>query len=782
MSPKLKKNVFSWHACEKCGIILATKDLQVHSNYSCAINGEANPVHGFVKESVLVNRVEELCLEGGVKYLPHSDAAYYVYLSESSMQLCGLVIGGFCFVKYPGGSAVRSVWPMYEKSLTSLMMTAEGLQFLEVEVGTRLSVERLTALPVPADIVFVRPLGDHVSSTVLSSLSKTLLGKVLLNGNKLCVRHYGQRHYFQACDIVSTQQQQQPAAGGGNDVAHRLANVHICEDGAGVSAPCFIVNAGTQFKVVDETVKHVNSLSLASVGGLEGTIQKLKEFADIVWNPKFFNLGALGGTHGCLLIGPPGSGKTLLVRALASDSGAALVEVLGSEMYSKYLGESEARLRALFAAARERAPSLLFLDEVDALCPAERSRALHEQRVAATLLAQLDSLSGAGVVVVAATSRPAALDVRLRRPGRLELELELRVPDALQRLDILRCLVGAWRGVGIEPGSLERVAQCTHGHVGADLVGVCGRALAAAVRRGEASVSQVDWDEACAQVKPSAMREVMVEVPNVRWSEVGGQHGLKLRLRQAVEWPLRHACSFERLGISPPKGVLMFGPPGCSKTMVAKALATESQLNFISIKGPELFSKWVGESERAVRDVFRRARQVAPAIVFFDELDALGGERGSSSREGGSSVQERVLAQLLTEMDGVTPLTHVTIVAATNRPDRIDKALLRPGRLDQIVYVPLPDEATRRDILTFHFNKCRFAPEVCLESVVRRTQGYSGAEVVAVCQEAGLGALEEDINSQWIEERHVERALTNVKPRTPQHLLDLYETYAIKSF
>jgi AAA family ATPase len=282
---------------------------------------------------------------------------------------------------------------------------------------------------------------------------------------------------------------------------------------------------------------------------------------------------------------------------------------------------------------------------------------------------------------------------------------------------------------------------------------------------------------AVTQVKPSAMREVFIEVPNVRWSDIGGQHELKLKLRQAVEWPLKHPEAFTRLGISPPRGVLMFGPPGCSKTMIAKALATESKLNFLSIKGPELFSKWVGESERAVREVFHKARQVAPAIVFFDELDALGSERSGASGYGASNVQERVLAQLLTELDGVEPLGNVTVVGATNRPDRIDKALLRPGRLDRIVYVPLPDANTRQEILEMQLHKMPVASDVNIDELVNRTESYSGAEVIAVCHEAALKALEENLSATNVKHSHFMSALQLVIPRTPSSLLKLYETY-----
>jgi AAA family ATPase len=318
------------------------------------------------------------------------------------------------------------------------------------------------------------------------------------------------------------------------------------------------------------------------------------------------------------------------------------------------------------------------------------------------------------------------------------------------------------------------LARDTHGFVGADLQALVGEAGRGAGRAGAATVTREHLLAARTKVKPSAMREVVVEVPEVSWEDIGGLEELKLKLRQAVEWPVRHPEVFLRMGISAPRGLLMYGPPGCSKTMIAKALANESGLNFLSIKGPELFSKWVGESERAVREVFRRARQVKPSIIFFDEIDAIGGARGGA---GAGRVGDRVLAQLLTEMDGVEGLAGVTVVAATNRPDMMDPALLRPGRLDRVVYVPLPDLATRRQVLAVHTRRTPLGPEVNLEEVAQRTEGYSGAEVAAVCNEAALAALEESVESEAVQDRHFQAALAALKPRITAELFDVYERF-----
>ncbi|EDL35116.1 spermatogenesis associated 5, isoform CRA_b [Mus musculus] len=389
------------------------------------------------------------------------------------------------------------------------------------------------------------------------------------------------------------------------------------------------------------------------------------------------------------------------------------------------------------------------------------------------------------VLVLGATNRPQALDAALRRPGRFDKEIEIGIPNAQDRLDILQKLLRRVPHL-LTKAELLRLANNAHGYVGADLKALCNEAGLHALRRvlrkqpnlpdskvaGMVKITLNDFLQGMNDIRPSAMREVS-------WSDIGGLENIKLKLKQAVEWPLKHPKSFNRMGIQPPKGVLLYGPPGCSKTMIAKALANESGLNFLAIKGPELMNKYVGESERAVREIFRKARAVAPSIIFFDELDALAVERGSSS--GAGNVADRVLAQLLTEMDGIEQLKNVTVLAATNRPDRIDKALMRPGRIDRIIYVPLPDAATRREILNLQFHSMPISNEVDLDELVLQTDTYSGAEIIAVCKEAALLALEENIKADCIMKRHFTEALSIVTPRIPESLRRFYEDYQEKS-
>ncbi|XP_034879005.1 ATPase family gene 2 protein homolog A isoform X1 [Mirounga angustirostris] len=534
------------------------------------------------------------------------------------------------------------------------------------------------------------------------------------------------------------------------------------------------------------------------IGGLSSQLKAIREIIELpLKQPELFKSYGIPPPRGVLLYGPPGTGKTMIARAVANEVGAYVSVINGPDIISKFYGETEARLRQIFAEATLRHPSIIFIDELDALCPKrEGAQNEVEKRVVASLLTLMDGIGSEGsegqVLVLGATNRPHALDAALRRPGRFDKEIEIGVPNAADRLDILQKLLQRVPHLLTEVELLQ-LANSAHGYVGADLKALCNEAGLYALRRvlkkqpnlsdgklaGLVKITLNDFLQGMNDIRPSAMREVAIDVPNVSWSDIGGLENIKLKLKQAVEWPLKHPESFIRMGIQPPKGVLLYGPPGCSKTMIAKALANESGLNFLAIKGPELMNKYVGESERAVREIFRKARAVAPSIIFFDELDALAVERGSSL--GAGNVGDRVLAQLLTEMDGIEQLKDVTILAATNRPDRIDKALMRPGRIDRIIYVPLPDAATRREIFNLQFHSMPISNDVDLDELILQTDTYSGAEIIAVCREAALLALEEDIQANCIMRRHFTQALSTVTPRIPKSLRRFYEEYQEKS-
>ncbi|XP_076595146.1 ATPase family gene 2 protein homolog A [Chaetodon auriga] len=576
---------------------------------------------------------------------------------------------------------------------------------------------------------------------------------------------------------------------------------HTAPPGGAQSTDTFYcLSCSTTVRLRDRTARDPHAeakrskVTYAMIGGLSSQLDVIRETIELpLKHPELFSSYGIPPPRGVLLYGPPGTGKTMIGRAIANEVGAHMTVINGPEIMSKFYGETEARLRQIFTEASQRQPAIIFIDELDALCPKrEGAQNEVEKRVVASLLTLMDGIGSEGhsgqLLVLGATNRPHALDPALRRPGRFDKELEVGVPGAVERADILQ------KQLSLVPCSataeeLTQLADTAHGYVGADLAAVCKEAGLHALRRalggssqpsdqhlkGTVTVTLQDLQWAMSVVKPSAMREVAIDVPKVRWSDVGGMEEVKLKLKQAVEWPLRHPEAFTRMGIQPPKGVLLYGPPGCSKTMIAKALANESGLNFLAVKGPELLSKYVGESERAVREVFRKARAVAPSIVFFDEIDALASERGSSSGSGG--VGDRVLAQLLTEMDGIEQLRDVTVLAATNRPDMIDKALMRPGRLDRIVFVPLPDAPTRREIFSLQFHNMPVAQNVSLDELVTRTNKYSGAEITAVCREAALLALQEDIKAVHVEARHFESALNAVKPRIPDSLIQSYISY-----
>jgi transitional endoplasmic reticulum ATPase len=516
------------------------------------------------------------------------------------------------------------------------------------------------------------------------------------------------------------------------------------------------------------------------IGGLQEEIQRVREMVELpLRHPELFQRLGIEPPKGVLLHGPPGCGKTLLARAVANESEANFFSINGPEIMSKFYGESEARLREIFQQAQQNAPSIIFIDELDAIAPKrEEVTGEVERRVVAQLLALMDGLSGRGnVIVIGATNRPGALDPALRRPGRFDREIEIGVPDKRGRYEILQIHT---RGMPLaEDVDLKKLSEITHGYTGADLAALCRETAMKALRRylpqinleeerippsvlEKMEVKMEDFINAYKEVTPTAMREVYIEVPTIHWDDIGGLEEVKQELKEAVEWPLKNPEIFKRLGIKPPKGILLYGPPGCGKTLLARAVATESEANFITIKGPEVFSKWVGESEKAIREVFRKARMAAPAVIFFDEMDSLVPRRGLGFADSG--VTERVISQLLTEMDGILTLEDVVVIAATNRPDIIDPAVLRPGRFDRLIYVPEPDEKTRLQIFKIHTRNMPLAKDVNLEQLAAITKNYSGADIEALCREAAMHALRRDVNAKEVTLADFQEAMKRIGP------------------
>ena len=539
----------------------------------------------------------------------------------------------------------------------------------------------------------------------------------------------------------------------------------------------------------------VPAVTYEDVGGIHQAIQKVREMIELpLRHPELFERLGIEPPKGVLLYGPPGTGKTLLARAVANESGANFYSIAGPEVISMWYGKSEENLRKVFQEAEKNAPSIIFIDEIDSIAPKrEETRGEVERRVVSTLLTQMDGLKKRGkVIVIAATNRENAIDPALRRPGRFDREIELGVPDKKGRKEILQIHT---RHMPLTKVNLDKLAEITYGYVGADLEALGKEAAMYALRRllpdikwkeegqlpenllEKLSVTQNDFEYALKMVEPSAMREVMIEVPNVKWNDIGGLEKVKQNLQEAVEWPLKNPEDFERLGITPPRGILLYGPPGCGKTMLAKAVATESNANFISVKGPQLFSKWVGESEKRVRELFRKAKQVSPSIIFFDEIDALVPKRGSGA---GENVSEKVVSQMLTEMSGLEDLHDVVVIAATNRPDMLDPALLRPGRFDRKILVSGPDEKARLKILEL---KTKNVPlkGVNLKKLAKETEEFSGADIDVFVREAAMNALRRDKKSKEVTSKDFEESMKEIKASLNKDVIKFYEQFDERS-
>jgi len=566
------------------------------------------------------------------------------------------------------------------------------------------------------------------------------------------------------------------------------------------SAEAAVIQNFTKIKLSEKPAKEEVAkgpkVAYEDIGGLTDEVSRVREMIELpLRHPELFEKLGVDAPKGVLLHGPPGTGKTLLAKAVASETSANFTSIGGPEIMSKFYGESEERLREIFKEAAENAPSIIFIDEIDSIAPKrDEVTGETERRVVAQILALMDGLESRGkVVVIGATNRPNALDPAIRRPGRFDREIEIGIPDRAGRFEILQIHT---KGMPLaDDVDLAQLANMTHGYVGADLAALTREAAMRALRvvlpsidleadtipievLNSLKVKMEDFMGAYREMQPSTLREVLLESPNVKWEDIGGLEEPKQELMESVEWPLRYAPLYKHMNAVPPKGILLYGPPGTGKTLLAKAVATESQANFISVKGPEFLSKWVGESEKAVRETFRKARQAAPCVVFMDEIDAIAPVRGRSSDSG---VTERVISQLLTEMDGLETLHNVVVIAATNRPDIIDPALLRPGRFDRLVFISTPDLEARKEILKIHTKGKPIDKDVDLDKLASKMENYTGAEIAAVCNEAVMlairdyvldgGDVEEDkIKGRKVGMKYFERAMQNVEPMSAVEL------------
>jgi len=580
---------------------------------------------------------------------------------------------------------VAIAWPGYAEDRGKRIIRMDGWtrKNAGVSIGEKVRVRKVEVKP--ATLVRLAPVNMQLSidENFIAYVKKRLLDRPVVEGDVIQVPVLGQMIHFTVVNVKPR-------------------------------GPV-IITEKTHVKIIDHPLElgRIPRITYDDVGDLEEAKQKIRELVELpLKHPELFKRLGIDPPKGILLYGPPGTGKTLLAKAVANETDAYFLPINGPEIMSKFYGESEQKLRDIFQEAKEHAPAIIFIDEIDAIAPRrEEVTGEVEKRVVAQLLALMDGLETRGdVIVIGATNRPNAIDPALRRPGRFDREIEIGVPDKKGRLEILKVHT---RNMPLaDDVNLEKLAEITHGYVGADIAALCREAAMKALRRilpqidlereeipvevlESLKVTMDDFMNAYREITPSALREIEVEVPAVRWDDIGGLHDVKQQLRETVEWPLKYPDAYEKIGVDPPKGILLYGPPGTGKTLLAKAVATESEANFVSIKGPEVFSKWVGESERAIRELFRKARQVAPSVVFIDEIDSIAPMRGLVTTDSG--VTERVVSQLLTEMDGLERLEGVVVIAATNRPDIIDPALLRPGRFDRVIYVPPPDEEARLD-------------------------------------------------------------------------------------
>ena len=628
---------------------------------------------------------------------------------------------------------VAKCLPLYPSDEGKGIIRVDGLvrNNAGVAIGDTVVVTKVKA--VPAEKVIVAPL-EAIPPIDERYLADALESVPLIKGDNVMVPYFGGRLTFQVIGVSPLQ---------------------------AAAADSVLVTQKTIFHITDKDQalgKGVPQVAYEDIGGLKEEMQKVREMIELpLRHPEIFEKLGIEAPKGVLLHGPPGTGKTLLAKAVANESNAHFISISGPEIMSKFYGESEARLREIFKEAKEKAPSIIFIDEIDSIAPKrEEVTGEVERRVVSQLLSLMDGLEARGkVIVIAATNRPNAIDPALRRPGRFDREIEIKVPDKRGRLEILQIHT---RNMPLDTDvNHQRIAEVTHGFVGADIEYLCKEAAMKCLRRllpelnledeklapevlDKLIITMNDFEGAIKDVMPSAMREVYLESPDVRWKDIGGLEEVKRELQEAVEWPMRYPDMYKKLGHAIPKGILLHGPSGTGKTMLAKAVATESEANFIGVKGPELMSKWVGESEKGIREIFRKARQAAPCVIFFDEIDSIAPTRGGGAgMDGGMGINtstERMVSQLLTELDGIQELQGVVVLAATNRVDMIDMALIRPGRFDKIVFVPKPDKKTREVILELYVKGKPIGQDVNMKTIADVTEGFSGADVSAIANTA----------------------------------------------
>jgi len=698
-----------------------------------------------------------------------------VRLDPDAAQSLNVMTGDALELSSFGKNAVLLSWPGRDKDRGTGLVRIDGYTRNKLDVGIGDTIEVKKVESKDAKSITLAPTEPLRIIGAEQYLAESLNGQLMSKGDIIPLNVMGQRIDLV---VISTD----PT---GPIIINDATKVTVSEDSAKA------VQASQEGKVP--------SITYEDIGGIRNEIARVREMIELpLRHPELFKRLGVEAPKGVLLHGPPGTGKTLLAKAVANETNANFYSIGGPEIMSKYYGESEEKLRNVFEQAEKNAPSIIFIDEIDSIAPKrEEVSGEVERRIVAQLLSLMDGLKSRGkVVVIGATNRVNAIDPALRRPGRFDRELEIGVPDREGRLEVLQIHT---RGMPLAKDvKLEKLADISHGFVGADLQSLSKEAGMRSLRRilpnidlssesipsdtlRKIIVTMNDFMDVINEMEPSAMREVFVEIPDIRWEDIGGLASIKQEMQEAVEWPLKYQGIFTFADAMPPKGILLYGPPGTGKTLMAKAAANESEANFISIKGPELLSKWVGESEKGVREIFRKARQAAPCIIFFDEIDAIAPKRGGDF--GDSHVTERLISQLLTELDGLEILTNVVVIGATNRPDIVDAALLRPGRFDRLLYVPPPDRDSRVQIIKIHIKKKPLDDVVDIEKLADQTEGYTGADIASLSSAAVMLALREHVSKYKdpkeaedhkeelkIHMKHFEDAMKKIRPLSTQEL------------
>jgi len=696
----------------------------------------------------------------------------FARLDEETRKRLGVTAGDIVRIsnaRDPKKATAAIVWRMRREDEGKEIVRIESLlrKNIGANIGDRVIVEKVE--PAPARKVVLSPIGEWWDLQNISGMENFIRHhldrKPVMRGNGIIVPGFLFARGHAIFKVINT------IPDGVVQVTHE-----------------------TEISLTTRPLKTMEEMRLGvtyeDIGGLKEELRKVRETIELpLRHPELFERLGIDPPKGVLLYGPPGTGKTLIARAVANEAGASFFSIQGPEIMNKFYGESESRLRDIFEQAEKSAPSVIFIDEIDSIAPKrDEVTGEVERRVVAQLLTLMDGLNPRkNVVVIAATNRVDSLDPALRRPGRFDREIEIGVPDREGRKEILQVHT---RGMPLaEDVDLDELAMVTHGFVGADLAALAREAAMKTLGRflpdidldrpispellEKMKVTREDFFEALKNIEPSSLREVLIEIPNVHWDDIGGLEDVKRELREAVELPMKKPEVFKRMGIKPVKGILLYGPPGTGKTLLARAVATETEANFISIKGPEVLSKWVGESEKAIREIFRKAKQAAPAIVFLDEIDSIAPARGLFGGESG--VTERIVNQLLTSIDGLEELKDVVVIAATNRPDIVDPALLRAGRFDKLILVPAPDREARLEILKVHTRNMPLAEDVDLVDLAAKTEGFVGADLESLCREAALIAIRKNPDADTVHMEEFLEALKTIGPSVTEETIKYYE-------